>query len=122
MVAHIGDRDHNDVKGAQALGAKAILFTGTRPADKETTSADGICEHHRDLPAIIDRLGLSADRYEFQMLLGVENRLRRILTSAGHKVRVYVPYGSHWYQYSTRRLRENPKIAGHVLRALLRGE
>ena len=72
--------------------------------------------------ALIDRLGLSEDRYEFQMLLGVENQLRRILNAAGHKVRVYVPYGSHWYQYSTRRLRENPKIAGHVLRALLRGE
>ena len=72
--------------------------------------------------ALIDRLGLAADRYEFQMLLGVENQLRRILIAAGHKVRVYVPYGRHWYQYSTRRLRENPKIAGHVMRALLRGD
>ena len=72
--------------------------------------------------ALIDRLGLSKDRYEFQMLLGVENELRRILIAGGHKVRVYVPYGRHWYQYSTRRLRENPKIAGHVMRALLQGK
>ena len=72
--------------------------------------------------ALIDRLGLAKDRYEFQMLLGVEAELRRILIAAGHRLRVYVPYGRHWYQYSTRRLRENPKIAGHVLRALLRGE
>ncbi len=72
--------------------------------------------------ALIDRLGLAKDRYEFQMLLGVEAELRRILIEGGHRLRVYVPYGRHWYQYSTRRLRENPKIAGHVLRALLRGE
>jgi len=52
-IVHIGDRDHNDVKGAQALGAKAVLFTGTRPADKDNTTADGICDQHRDLPSVI---------------------------------------------------------------------
>ncbi len=72
--------------------------------------------------ALIDRLGLGHDRYEFQMLLGVAAELRRILIAGGHRLRVYVPYGSHWYEYSTRRLRENPKIAGHVMRAMLRGE
>jgi len=55
-IVHIGDRDHNDVKGPQALGMKAILFTATRPADKDKTSADAICERHADLPAIVDRL------------------------------------------------------------------
>ena len=58
--------------------------------------------------ALIDRLGLSRDRYEFQMLLGVDAELRRILIRDGHRLRVYVPYGRYWYQYSTRRLRENP--------------
>ncbi len=72
--------------------------------------------------ALIDRLGLGKDRYEFQMLLGVEAQLRRLLIAGGHRLRVYVPYGRHWYEYSTRRLRENPKIAGHVMRAMLRGE
>ena len=72
--------------------------------------------------ALIDRLGLGRERYEFQMLLGVEAQLRRILIAGGHRLRVYVPYGRHWYQYSTRRLRENPKIAGHVMRAMLRGD
>jgi proline dehydrogenase len=70
----------------------------------------------------IDRRGLPRDGYEFQMLLGVEERLRRILVEAGHRVRVYVPYGRDWYPYSVRRLRENPQVAGHVLRALLRRE
>jgi putative hydrolase of the HAD superfamily len=55
-IVHIGDRDHNDVKGPQTLGMKAILFTATRPADKDHTSADAICERHADLPAIVDRL------------------------------------------------------------------
>ncbi|CAA9436271.1 MAG: Proline dehydrogenase [uncultured Rubrobacteraceae bacterium] len=63
---------------------------------------------------IIHQMGLSRDRYEFQMLLGVDEELRRILVNAGHKVRVYVPFGKDWYEYSTRRLKENPKIASYV--------
>lgn len=69
--------------------------------------------------ALVDRLRLPRDRYEFQMLLGVEPELRRILLSEGHRLRVYVPYGRDWYPYSTRRLRENPQVARHVLRAFL---
>ena len=55
-MVHLGDRDHNDVKGPQALGMKAILFTASRAQDKDRTSADAICERHADLPAIVDRL------------------------------------------------------------------
>jgi proline dehydrogenase len=53
------------------------------------------------------------------MLLGVDEPLRRILIQGGHRLRVYVPYGRDWYAYSMRRLRENPEVARHVLRALL---
>ena len=56
QMIHVGDRDHNDVKGPQALGAKAVLFTASRDNDKANTSADAICERHADLPAIVDRL------------------------------------------------------------------
>jgi proline dehydrogenase len=63
---------------------------------------------------LIHQMGLSRDRYEFQMLLGVDEELRRILVNVGHKVRVYVPFGKDWYEYSTRRLKENPKIARYV--------
>ncbi len=56
QMVHVGDRDHNDVKGPQALGAKAILFTASRDNDKATTSADAVCERHADLPAIVDLL------------------------------------------------------------------
>ncbi len=86
----------------------------------------GIATHDEHLVwaarSVIDRLGLGRDRYEFQMLLGVEPGLRRILLSEGHRLRVYVPYGAEWYAYSVRRLKENPAVALHVLRALLSGE
>jgi putative hydrolase of the HAD superfamily len=55
-IVHIGDRDHNDVKGPHALGAKAVLFIATRDVDKENTTADAVCASYPELPAIIDRL------------------------------------------------------------------
>jgi proline dehydrogenase len=64
-------------------------------------------------------LGLSRGDYEFQMLLGVDEPLRRILVGAGHRMRVYVPYGEEWYEYSIRRLKENPKIATYVARDVI---
>ena len=69
--------------------------------------------------ALVDRHRVPRERYEFQMLLGVEDELRRILVAGGHRLRVYVPFGEDWYLYSLRRLRENPAIAGHVTRAVL---
>ena len=67
----------------------------------------------------VDRLGLSRERYEFQMLHGVDPELRQIILNEGHRLRVYVPYGQDWYPYSVRRLRENPTVARHVIRAML---
>jgi proline dehydrogenase len=54
------------------------------------------------------------DRYEFQMLLGVRPELGDRIVADGHRLRIYVPYGRQWYEYSLRRLQENPKIAGYV--------
>jgi proline dehydrogenase len=48
------------------------------------------------------------------MLLGVREDRADQLVREGHRLRVYVPYGQHWYQYSIRRLQENPKIAGYI--------
>jgi proline dehydrogenase len=72
--------------------------------------------------ALIDRFHLPRNRYEFQMLLGVDAELRRILIERGHRLRVYVPYGVDWHPYSIRRLRENPEIARHVARAFFSGK
>jgi HAD superfamily hydrolase (TIGR01549 family) len=55
-MLHIGDRDHNDIKGAHALGMKAVLFTATRDRDKNHTTADAVCGRAADLPAIIHRV------------------------------------------------------------------
>jgi putative hydrolase of the HAD superfamily len=55
-MVHVGDRQHNDVAGPQALGMKAVLFVASRSADRENNSADAVCERHADLPAIIDGL------------------------------------------------------------------
>ena len=60
---------------------------------------------------------LAAQDYEFQMLLGVREQRASELVAAGHHLRVYVPYGEHWYQYSLRRLQENPAMAGTIARA-----
>jgi len=85
----------------------------------------GIATHDEYLAAqavaLVDKHGVPRDRYEFQMLLGVDDELRRILIAGGHRLRVYVPYGRDWYPYSMRRLRENPEVARHVLRALVSG-
>jgi len=57
--------------------------------------------------------------YEFQMLLGVRGPLRRKLAKEGHRTRIYIPYGEKWYEYSIRRLKENPTIGSQVAKAFL---
>jgi proline dehydrogenase len=80
------------------------------------THDDVLVERSLDL---LDELGVPRAGYEFQTLLGVRPELRRRLIDAGHRLRVYIPYGDEWYAYSLRRLRENPKVARHILRAVL---
>ncbi len=67
---------------------------------------------------LIQKYDLAKDRYEFQMLYGVTPGLRSELVGAGHPMRVYVPYGEHWFGYSTRRLKENPYIVKHIVKAV----
>lgn len=69
---------------------------------------------------LVREFGLGRNQYEFQMLLGVDEMLRRILLKNRHRLRVYVPYGEQWHAYSMRRLRENPQIAGYILKALFK--
>lgn len=70
--------------------------------------------------ALLDRRIVSRESYEFQMLLGVAEDIRHRLVAAGHRMRVYVPFGDAWYAYSVRRLKENPSIAGYVARDVMR--
>jgi proline dehydrogenase len=84
-----------------------------------------VATHDESLVTAAQRLaresGLSRDRYEFQLLLGVKEHLRDRLIASGERVRIYVPYGQAWYGYSVRRLKENPSIAGYVARDILGG-
>lgn len=80
----------------------------------------GIATHDRK---IVERsfdllVSMKADRsdYEFQMLLGVTEKLRSQILSQGHRMRVYVPYGRQWHGYCMRRLKENPRVAGHIMK------
>lgn len=76
--------------------------------------------HDEDLAerclAVARELGVTPDRYEFQVLMGVREELWTKWRAAGHTVRVYVPYGPDWRAYSIRRMRKNPQIVGHVIR------
>jgi proline dehydrogenase len=69
---------------------------------------------------LIEEGGLGPERYEFQLLLGVREELADELVRGGHTVRIYVPYGEKWYEYSLRRLQENPQLAGYAARDILR--
>jgi proline dehydrogenase len=82
----------------------------------------GIATHDKPLVEgayrLIGQYQVPRDRYEFQMLYGVTPELRRSIVENGHVMRVYVPFGKEWFGYSTRRLKENPKIATHIIKAL----
>jgi proline dehydrogenase len=77
-------------------------------------------------PALIDyacarirQLAVTADRYEFQMLLGIRRDLQEKVFSQGHPLRIYVPFGAAWVPYFMRRLSERPANLSFVLRSLL---
>lgn len=84
----------------------------------------GIATHDEKLVfegiRLTESFGIPRDGFEFQMLLGVDEELRRILVESGYRVRVYVPFGEEWYRYSVRRLKENPALAGQVFRNAIR--
>lgn len=83
----------------------------------------GIATHDRYLVEqsmlLIKRLNISKEKYEFQMLYGVNPKLRKSIVEKGYTMRVYLPFGTQWFNYSTRRLKENPNMVWHILKALI---
>ena len=67
---------------------------------------------------LIEKYKVPSNMLEFQMLYGVTPELRKSIVTKGHSMRVYVPYGKQWFGYSTRRLKENPKMASLIIKAL----
>lgn len=82
----------------------------------------GIATHDKFLVEgaykLIEKYNVPKEKYEFQMLYGVTPELRNSIVAQGHRMRVYVPYGEQWFAYSTRRLKENPRMAWLIIRAL----
>ena len=111
----IAFHDPDEIRGSFLAALDALL---------DQSSYVAIATHDEQLiRASLERIaarGLSLDQVEFQMLLGVRAARGNELVRAGHRVRVYVPFGTHWYEYSLRRLQENPKIAGYVAADTLR--
>jgi proline dehydrogenase len=108
-------QEKRDVDGSFVELMRMLLTEGTYP---------GIATHdERMLDATVDfaqREGIPADSFEFQMLHGVRRALQRQLVADGWRMRVYVPFGSHWYPYLMRRLAERPAnmlfMAGSVVK------
>jgi proline dehydrogenase len=111
----IAFHDPDEIRGSYLAALDALLDEGAYV---------GIATHDEQLiRASLERIaarGLAPDQVEFQMLLGVRGSRGDELVRAGHRLRVYVPFGTHWYEYSLRRLQENPKIAGYVAADTLR--
>ena len=108
--------DKKDVDANYVKVMKVLLSSGIY---------HGIATHDpKMIEATIDfatREGIGKEKYEFQMLFGVRRDLQRQLARDGFNVRVYVPYGKHWYPYFMRRLAERPANIWFVLKNLAKG-
>ena len=137
-------RTADDLARVNALGARVRLCKGAyreppavawpRKADVDASFVrltrslleDGVdpafATHDPDMIAAVRdharALGLTADRFEFQLLFGVRRDLQARLVDQGHRVRVYVPFGTEWFPYFMRRLGERPANVLFVLRSL----
>jgi len=102
-------QEYEAVRASYVRALEALLDAG---------SYVGIATHDEwlleEARRIVAERALDHDEYEFQMLLGVRPQRGDDIVREGHRLRVYVPFGRHWYEYSVRRLQENPSIAGYV--------
>jgi proline dehydrogenase len=140
-------RTENDVDELLAMGARIRLCKGAykEPAsvafqDKRDVDANyvrvmkkllasdifhGIATHDENMIAATRQFaseqGISADRFEFQMLYGIRRDLQDKLVADGYGMRVYVPYGQYWYPYFMRRLAERPANVWFVMKNMMRG-
>jgi proline dehydrogenase len=107
--AEVAYQEYEAVRAAFVRALEALLEAGCEVGI--ATHDEWLLDEGRRL---VSEHGLARNEYEFQMLLGVRPALGDQLVREGHKLRIYVPFGRHWYAYSLRRLQENPKIAGYI--------
>ena len=107
--AEVAYRDFDSIRASFVQALEALLDAGCYV---------GIATHDEWLleqgQRLVSTRGLGREDYEFQMLLGVRPALGDEFVRGGHRLRIYTPFGRHWYAYSLRRLQENPKIAGYI--------
>lgn len=115
--ASVAFKDAEEIRGNYRSLARLLVDGGAKP---HFATHDEVLIS--DAETLVRERSLSPDRYEFQMLLGVREDRRDALLRAGHTVRIYVPFGEDWYGYSTRRLKENPQVAGYVAKAIFTGK
>lgn len=111
--ARIAFKDHDEINKHYLEDLEYMLQQGFHP---------GIATHDKFLIdhsfKLIEKYTYKPDQYEFQMLYGVTPELRKSILDRGARMRVYVPFGTHWFGYATRRLKENPKMASYIIKAL----
>jgi proline dehydrogenase len=127
-IAHTGYRDIVEATNAAIdslldSGCYTAIATHDMPVINHSLAAlesRGMGPHADDPREHVGHWAAGKGRgYEFQMLLGVRGNIRRRLAAQGHVTRVYIPYGRRWYEYSIRRLRENPDIAWHIAKSFV---
>jgi proline dehydrogenase len=106
----------DDIRANYRKCVRLLLENGNDPA--VATHDEGLIE---DVLTHVKEKGIPADRFEFQMLYGLRPRRWEELVATGHNMRVYVPYGTHWFPYFYRRLRERKENVFFVLKSLFRG-
>jgi proline dehydrogenase len=110
----IAYKDMPTIRRAYLRSAEALLERGRYP---------GIATHDERLieavKAFTSARGIGPERFEFQLLYGVRPELQRKLVSEGYRVRVYVPYGTHWAGYFYRRITERPENVLFALRSVI---
>ena len=111
--ARIAFKDHDEINKHYLEDLEYMLQQGFHP---------GIATHDKFLIdhsfKLIEKYTYKPDQYEFQILYGVTPELRKSIFDRGARMRVYVPFGTHWFGYATRRLKENPKMASYIIKAL----
>ena len=111
----IAYQDADEIRNSFRRSLAALLDQGTYVG--VATHDEALIQHAVNE---VRRRRLAREEYEFQMLLGVRPERADRLVRDGHRLRTYVPFGTHWYEYSLRRLQENPAIAGYVAADALR--
>ncbi len=137
-------RTYDDVKRQNSIGTRYRLCKGIYGEPEEIAFKDrqevrdnylkvlelmlkngnhvGIATHDEYLVdgayKLIKQLNIPKDKFEFQMLYGVREDLRNKINADGYKIRIYVPFGEHWYKYSIRRLQENPQVAWYITKSI----